>query len=100
MKDAGVTANADAMRNAGHLLLDLFVRLIDPPLTPEDGDAELPIEQQIESRFRQLPWAVECAVIDWLHADDPTPFAKPPADRFERASYPDAHDDLKNAGSY
>jgi len=100
LTDAAGTANADAMRDAEHQLFDVLARLIDPPLAPEDGEVDLPIEQQIESRFRQLPWAVEYAVIDWLHADDPGLFAKPPTDRFEHAFYPDAHDDLKNAGSY
>ena len=88
------------MRDADHQVLDALVRLIDPPLAAEDADADLRPDQQIESRFRQLPWAVEYAVIDWLHAHEPALFVKPPTDRPTQAPYPDAENDLKNAGHY
>ncbi len=81
-------------------ILDVLVRLIDPPIITEPADADLAPDQQVEARFKQLPWAVEYALLDWLHSTSPSLFARSPIDRFERASYPDADEDLRNSGSY
>jgi hypothetical protein len=39
-------------------------------------------------------------LINWLHARDSDLFIQTPTDRYAHASYPDANDDLTNAGGY
>lgn len=80
-------------------LLDVLAHLIDPPLFSSDNTVH-PVEQQIETRFKQLPWTVETALLEWLHGAEPRLFSARPRERFERATYADANDDLTNAGIY
>jgi len=82
--------------------LDVLARALDPPLVRHDEDEELPVEQRVETAFRQLPYAVEYAVLDWLSVNEPALFDKAPDDRFKKnpPSYRNASPDLRNAGTY
>ncbi|NLY02823.1 MAG: DEAD/DEAH box helicase [Rhodopirellula sp.] len=82
--------------------VDVLARVLDPPLADRPDDQELPAEQRVEARFRQLPYTVEYAVLDWLNANDPALFNKAPVDRFSSTppSYRDAGPGLNNAGTY
>lgn len=80
---------------------DVLARLIDAPVT-KWTDVELSAGQAAEGRFKQLPWALEYAVISWMHQENSALFKSTPTDRFEltRPSFADAADDLANAPSY
>ncbi|MEW6199426.1 MAG: DEAD/DEAH box helicase [Planctomycetota bacterium] len=79
--------------------IDILARLIDPQLNDHEVEG-ISAEQKVESRFKQLPWAVEYAVISYLHRNEPTLFSEPPKHRFANATYPDAEEDLVNAEAY
>jgi len=78
---------------------DLLARLIDAPLQSRDEENLTP-EQRLESRMKQLPYAVEYAIVTYSHRQAPDLFAGEPSDRFAFVSYVDAAEDLTNAGTY
>lgn len=92
------------MSDAGRQFLeffDLLARLIDAPLIQWDAES-IPPQQAAEGRFKQLPWALEYAVVCWLSEAQPSLFRSRPRDKYEtsRPSFSDANNDLTNASSY
>jgi len=74
-------------------VFDLLARLIDAPLQSRDEE-NLTAEQRAESRLKQLPYAIEHAVVAYLYRRAPDLFAVAPRDRFPLVSYLDATEDL------
>jgi ATP-dependent DNA helicase RecQ len=82
-------------------LLDIAARAVDVPLDRRDS-VERPPAQLVEARFRQLPYGVEWAVLEYLAATDPASFRSRPKDRFtdRGVTYLSSATDLHNGPAY